>query len=456
MKIKSIKNSIINHLPISNNDRIVLGRRVNKLIKDPKGFLKGSYKKRSTQIISKNPIKYKVNNSFTVVSAVYNVEKYLDDYFKSLINQNMSFKRNIQLILVDDGSTDSSAKIIKKWQRKYPNNIKYIYKENGGQSSARNLGLKYVKSDWVTFIDPDDKIDISFFYNIDKAIIKNSTAKILNTYIKLLSEDGSNISDKHPLKSRFENDIVVFTLDKIDSYINLSAASTIFNYDIISNNNLSFDENLNVSFEDAKFIFEYISYLDNGVLLYLSKSVYFYRKHNQSTTAISWVDRRKYIDTFTYGYLESLKLCEKKPRLEKLIKKTVLYDINNYLNFLINKPQALKFLTYEKNNFFDLLIRTIKKIDDEKLIFYSGMKYINKAFILYYMGKNINNYFFLDGYECNGLHFVFSEEYLVIDFLHRNEEIKDKLSLQTYNIGKVTLTSISLNFLEPLKVVVRN
>ncbi|MCW1864622.1 glycosyltransferase [Campylobacter jejuni] len=63
------------------------------------------------------PKKYKAYNKYVIVSAVYNVEKYLDDFFKSVIKQRLDFKNNILIILVDDGSTDNSANIIKKYQK---------------------------------------------------------------------------------------------------------------------------------------------------------------------------------------------------------------------------------------------------------------------------------------------------------------------------------------------------
>ncbi|EGG1814018.1 glycosyltransferase family 2 protein, partial [Campylobacter coli] len=119
------------------------------------------------------PKKHKGFTQYAIISAVYNVEKYLDDYFKSIINQRLDFKKNIFMILVDDGSIDNSANIIKKYQKKYPKNIVYLYKENGGQASARNLGLKYIqennyKTPWVTFTDPDDFLDRNYFYEVDK------------------------------------------------------------------------------------------------------------------------------------------------------------------------------------------------------------------------------------------------------------------------------------------------
>ncbi|EFV3405227.1 glycosyltransferase family 2 protein, partial [Campylobacter jejuni] len=134
------------------------------------------------------PKKYKAYNKYVIVSAVYNVEKYLDDFFKSIINQRLDFKSNIYLICVDDGSTDNSANIIKKYQKKYPKNIAYLYKENGGQASSRNLGLKYLKENdlnifWVTFTDPDDFLDRDYFYEVDSFLKKQNNIAMVATNI---------------------------------------------------------------------------------------------------------------------------------------------------------------------------------------------------------------------------------------------------------------------------------
>ena len=114
MKNINIEEIILNRLPIKEENKKVLNRRINKLKRDPKGFLESSYKKRSSQARKYLPIKYSGANYFTVVSAVYNVEDYIEDYFENLINQSLNFKKHIKLILVDDGSTDGSAAIIKK------------------------------------------------------------------------------------------------------------------------------------------------------------------------------------------------------------------------------------------------------------------------------------------------------------------------------------------------------
>ena len=132
-------------------------KKMRKLLRNPKLFFKDMLHKRLPKKSNAAPtlLKKKGNYSYSVVAAVYGVEKYLDDFFKSLTNQSLDFKTHIQLVMIDDGSPDSSAEIIKKWQRKYPDNIIYVKKENGGQASARNLGIEYATGEWLAFIDPD-------------------------------------------------------------------------------------------------------------------------------------------------------------------------------------------------------------------------------------------------------------------------------------------------------------
>ena len=93
---------------------------------------------------------------FTVIIPVYNVEKYLAETLDSVILQTVGFKENIQIILVNDGSTDKSGDICLEYVKKYPDNISYIEKENGGVSSARNEAIPYIRGKYVNFLDADD------------------------------------------------------------------------------------------------------------------------------------------------------------------------------------------------------------------------------------------------------------------------------------------------------------
>ena len=89
--------------------------------------------------------------------AVYNVSKYLDEAVNSLVDQTIGFE-NVQLILVDDGSTDNCGQICDQWHDRYPENILALHKPNGGQGSARNMGIEYAEGKVINFMDPDDKL----------------------------------------------------------------------------------------------------------------------------------------------------------------------------------------------------------------------------------------------------------------------------------------------------------
>lgn len=111
---------------------------------------------------------------FSVVMAVYNVEPFLREAVESLIAQDFGFER-IQLIMVDDGSVDSSGAICDEYAQQYPENVVVIHKENGGVSSARNEGMKYIKGRYVNFLDSDDKFSKNTFSSVYKFFIKNDS-----------------------------------------------------------------------------------------------------------------------------------------------------------------------------------------------------------------------------------------------------------------------------------------
>ena len=107
----------------------------------------------------------------SIIVPVYNVEKYLKRCINSLINQTL---QDIEIIVVDDGSTDNSGQIIKEYQEKN-SNIKYYKKENGGLSDARNYGMKYAPSEYIAFLDSDDFVDKTMYEKMyNKAIEENA------------------------------------------------------------------------------------------------------------------------------------------------------------------------------------------------------------------------------------------------------------------------------------------
>ena len=140
----------------------------------------------------------------SIIIPVYNANKYLVKCIESILAQ--SFQK-FEIILIDNGSTDGSAEICDAYAAKY-NNIKVIHKENGGVSSARNMGLDICEGKFITFIDSDDWIHIDYLQTLRNLILDNSADIAICEYLRV---DNENIVDEE-ISPNFE------TLTKIDSF----------------------------------------------------------------------------------------------------------------------------------------------------------------------------------------------------------------------------------------------
>ena len=105
----------------------------------------------------------------SIIVPVYNVEQYINRCIKSIVNQTY---QNIEIILVDDGSTDSSGDLCDKWA-KADNRIVIVHKKNGGLSSARNAGIKIAKGDYLGFVDSDDYIEVDMYHQMIEAVVEH-------------------------------------------------------------------------------------------------------------------------------------------------------------------------------------------------------------------------------------------------------------------------------------------
>lgn len=144
----------------------------------------------------------------SIVVPVYNVEKYLEKCLDSLINQTL---KDIEIICVNDGSTDNSGKILDEYAQK-DNRIVVINKENGGVSSARNLGLSAVRGEYIGFCDPDDWVDLDYYERLyDAAISSNSDIavggikRVKNKITNFLVFDDTYFSEEYYEKLKLCN-----------------------------------------------------------------------------------------------------------------------------------------------------------------------------------------------------------------------------------------------------------
>ncbi|WP_144581910.1 CDP-glycerol glycerophosphotransferase family protein [Campylobacter coli] len=361
-------------------------RKLQKLKTNPKLFFKDAIEKKLLRLNSTYnkylPKKHKGFTQYAIISAVYNVEKYLDDYFKSIINQRLDFKKNIFMILVDDGSTDNSAQIIKKYQKKYPKNIVYLYKENGGQASARNLGLKYMqenhyKTPWVTFTDPDDFLDRNYFYEVDNFLATHQDDDICMISTRLINFfHSSGRYNEHLLnKIRFKNSDYIIKINKLTNEMP-SGTTSLFLFQNLIATKLQFpiDEYSRINLEDVIFAYTYQLLFYNANIAFINSAKYFIRKTNESTTAKATKDKK--------FYLGSPILCiELLDKTKKMIGKTplyiqnlVLYHIFWNIHGVINSPEKLSILNKEeKKAYMQLMIDCLDLVESRSIISFNLM-----------------------------------------------------------------------------------
>ncbi|MBQ7233687.1 MAG: glycosyltransferase family 2 protein [Bacillales bacterium] len=96
----------------------------------------------------------------SVIIPAYNTEEYIAECMESIINQTL---KEIEIIVVDDGSTDRTWDMLQEYELKYPDKIRAFHKENGGQASARNFALQYARGEYLGFVDSDDWIDAEMY-----------------------------------------------------------------------------------------------------------------------------------------------------------------------------------------------------------------------------------------------------------------------------------------------------
>ena len=131
---------------------------------------------------------------------VNNVEDYIKDSIESIINQNLDFKENIQLIIVDSGSIDNSMSIASSYQKKYPENITCISCDSESRFDAYNLGLEYIKGDYVNFMEGFDVLSLDLISKVKSSFNK------YDTNIISFPAEYVDSKKKYPLKFKFDDE----------------------------------------------------------------------------------------------------------------------------------------------------------------------------------------------------------------------------------------------------------
>lgn len=290
----------------------------------------------------------RVNSSISVIIPIYNAEEYLHRCLDSLINQSYT---NFEVLLVNDGSIDHSEDICKEFQQK-DSRFKLLNKSNGGVSSARNIGLKYAKGEWIYFLDADDWLE-------------------LNAFEKLLSEIGNSDYIRHS----FSDFIDQQTNKKIPHQLSPAQNKKTYLQQIVSRKtvlgvcgglykreftkDLTFDENISCG-EDWLFLTQYILRVEN--IKVINDPLYVYNRINESSCTNSF--SRKKLDDTLYSLETINRLIDPASHTQKNI---AFYDIIYHFLFCLLRldsnqlnSEDYEYLIKKKHNsLMDLLITPI-------------------------------------------------------------------------------------------------
>lgn len=242
----------------------------------------------------------------SVIVPVYNVEKYITQCVDSLLSQTY---KDFEIILVDDGSTDSSGKICDDYAKNNLN-IQVIHKINQGLGLARNTGLQYASGEYVTFVDSDDYVSPTLLENLYQGIQEKDVNVCLGGYKKI--NDFGDILYEEKYNTKIYNQIsytneafikMLGSLPNKHDSIRMSVWNALYDMSIIKKNNIIFPSERELISEDLIFDFYYYQYVKKCKLL--NNSDYYYRTNPNSLTMSYRKDRFKKTMVF-YQHLNKL------------------------------------------------------------------------------------------------------------------------------------------------------
>ena len=290
----------------------------------------------------------------SIIVPVYGVEKYIDKCLDSLVKQSL---KEIEVIVVNDGTKDNSQKIIDTYVKKYPDKIKSFIKENGGQGSARNYGLEKASGEYIGYVDSDDFIEKDMYKKLyNKAKEKDYDIVVCGNYN--VSEDYQN-KNVDAFISNYNSDLENIFFGK------MAVWNKIYKRDILVKNKLEFKEK--VWYEDLAFTLKAI--INSNTFAFINEPLYDYLIRVGSTMNNSNVTRNlEILDAF-----DDILIYIKHNKKEEYLEKIEFLAIDHiYISAIVRVLKA----DADKN---------IKKETIEKLI-----NYMNKNFPNYKSNKYIN------------------------------------------------------------------
>lgn len=323
------------------------------------------------------------NIKISVIVPIYNTEKFLRKCIESILNQTL---QEIEIILINDGSTDNSHNICLEYAEKYPEKIRYINNKNIGCSATRNLGIELAKGEYIAFVDSDDYIEKTMYEELWNEKEKNESDIVVcgMTYINIV-EKTEKISVPKSIKSY--NDYFNVNNRIANPY------NKIFRKKLILDNKITFPSNTHNG-EDLVFCFK--AYLSTNKISHISKSFYNYILFGGN----SIYNFEKRLGIFI-SFKEMYKYLEIKNLKSNSFIKYNFYDLFNFyairgVFFMLLNSNQVSEEEYKKYN--KIFYEKLKKIEfltlkSKFLIFYyKNLVFFIRKFNLYFFLKKLKMY----------------------------------------------------------------
>lgn len=271
--------------------------------------------------------------AFSLVTAVYNVARYLGDFIASIDSQEWPSEQ-LEVIAVDDGSTDDSLAILNAWAARSAYRVTVLTKPNGGQGSARNLGMTHASGTWMTFPDPDDILAPGYLASVQAFIDAHPNVEMVATNRIFLDESSGNLRDGHPLRKLFRETRAV-NLDRFPEFFHGSAPAAFMRTQVLRDSDLTFDERIRPNFEDGHLCARYLMAAPSRWVGFVREAHYHYRKRADlsSTLQNSVRDPRRYTHVPEFGYLSLLQLARDRfGSVPEWVQNMVVYELSWYFS----------------------------------------------------------------------------------------------------------------------------
>lgn len=304
-----------------------------------------------------------MNKCVSIIIPVYNVEKYIEQCINSIIRQNYN---NIEIIIINDGSTDNSKNIIEKYKN-IDERIIYIEQSNKGVSVARNEALKISTGDYILFVDPDDYLSDKTIEKFVKEMNESNADIIIGSYTKVFDDEikGNDCictfnMDENRIYSG--NEVCKMMLEaKVEGIL----CNKMFRRELLVKYNFTFEENRCI--EDWYPVFNHISNINK--VKFINDSIYNYRQ--RSGSSVNKVNEKKLID---YEYAASLILNQAKSSNEfdidtiKSFNANVLNGIIRYYVELNSQKRINLYKSFDESKYskYDLSLIKIIKLKNVK------------------------------------------------------------------------------------------